>query len=191
MAEDGLTGDVLAAHFRAMAKNNLWSNHRLHTACASLSDAEYRAERTSFFPSIHLTLNHILTVDWYYTDALEGGGLGMALYVDPTPFAQLADLRAAQSKADRRLLGFCAALTPAALAATAVLDRGEGVRFEERAHAVLAHLFVHQIHHRGQVHAMLAGTPVAPPQLDEFFLDQDLPLRTAELASLGIEGMKR
>ena len=37
----------------------------------------------------------------------------------------------------------------------------------------LAHLFNHQTHHRGQVHAMLAGTGVPPPQLDEFFLDWD------------------
>ena len=95
MADDGLTADGLAAHFRAMAQNNLWSNHRLYTACAGLTEQDYRAERTSFFPSILLTLNHILTVDWYYTDALEGGGLGMTLYADPTPFAQLADLRAA------------------------------------------------------------------------------------------------
>jgi uncharacterized damage-inducible protein DinB len=51
---------------------------------------------------------------------------------------------------------------------------------------VLAHLFQHDIHHRGQVHAMLAGTRVAPPQLDEFFLAQDAPLRAAELEALGL-----
>ena len=42
-----------------------------------------------------------------------------------------------------------------------------------RSDALLPHLFQHQIHHRGQAHAMLAGTGVAPPQLDEFFLDWD------------------
>ena len=178
----------LADHHRAMARNNLWSNHRLYDACAALPDAEYHAERTSFFPSIHATLNHILTVDWYYTDALEGGGRGPAAYADPVPFAHLVDLRAAQAEVDRRLLAFCEALTPAALGARIVLDRGGGVRFTESAGAVLAHLFVHQIHHRGQVHAMLAGTSVAPPQLDEFFLEMDRPLRAAELAALGIKG---
>jgi hypothetical protein len=30
-----------------------------------------------------------------------------------------------------------------------------------------AHLFQHQIHHRGQAHAMLSGTSAAPPQLGE------------------------
>jgi uncharacterized damage-inducible protein DinB len=38
----------------------------------------------------------------------------------------------------------------------------------------LAHFFNHQTHHRGQVHGMLSGTPVAPPPLDLiYFLRQD------------------
>ena len=175
---------MLVAHYRSMARNNAWSNHRLFAACARLPDAEYRAERTSFFPSIHLTLNHILIVDWYYLDALEGGGRGSALYADPTPFAELPALRAAQVDADRRLVTYTEALTPERLAGPVILER-EGVRHAETASAVLAHLFVHQIHHRGQVHAMLAGTAIEPPQLDEFFLAEDAPRRTAELVALG------
>jgi uncharacterized damage-inducible protein DinB len=52
--------------------------------------------------------------------------------------------------------------------------------------AVLEHLFQHQIHHRGQAHAMLSGTRVKPPQLDEFFLAQDEPLRRHELLALAL-----
>jgi uncharacterized damage-inducible protein DinB len=46
------------------------------------------------------------------------------------------------------------------------------------------HLFQHDLHQRGPVHAMPAGTDVAPPQLDEFFLQQDAPLRTDDLCAL-------
>jgi uncharacterized damage-inducible protein DinB len=176
---------MLVDHFQAMARNNAWSNHRLHGACARLSDTEYRAERTSFFPSIHLTLNHILIVDWYYLDALESGGRGCALYADPTPCAHFAALHEAQVEADRRLVAYTRALTPDRLARPVILEREGGVRHPEATHAVLAHLFVHQIHHRGQVHAMLAGTSVEPPQLDEFFLEEDASRRAAELAALG------
>jgi uncharacterized damage-inducible protein DinB len=42
---------------------------------------------------------------------------------------------------------------------------------------VLAHLFNHQAHHRGQAHAMLASTEVAPPTLD---LVAYWPLEAAE-----------
>jgi hypothetical protein len=51
--------------------------------------------------------------------------------------------------------------------------------------STLAHLFMHQTHHRGQVHAMLSGTAITPPQLDEFLLPADAPLRVAEMAALG------
>ena len=49
------------------------------------------------------------------------------------------------------------------------MDRGDHVDTDIAAR-VLAHLFMHQTHHRGQAHAMLSGTPVRPPQLDEFLL---------------------
>ncbi len=64
---------------RRMAHNNAWANLRLHRAISQLTDAEYRAERTSFFPSLHLTLVHTLFVDRYDLDALEGGGRGAAI----------------------------------------------------------------------------------------------------------------
>lgn len=179
---------MLAQHFRAMARNNAWSNHRLLQACARLSEADYRAPRTSFFPSIALTLNHILVVDWYYLDALEGGGRALEIYALPDePCATLADLTEEQRAADRRLIAFCDRLDEDGLGRIAVLVRPGGARYPERVQDVLAHLFVHQIHHRGQVHAMLAGTPAAPPQLDEFFLAQDAPLRAEEFEALGFE----
>jgi hypothetical protein len=34
---------------------------------------------------------------------------------------------------------------------------------------------------------MLSATSVAPPQLDEFFLADEAPLRVAELAELGLD----
>ncbi|RZI68452.1 MAG: damage-inducible protein DinB [Pseudomonas sp.] len=57
--------------------------------------------------------------------------------------------------------------------------RATGV-IPERVDRLLLHLFQHQIHHRGQVHGMLSGTRISPPQLDEFYLDGDLPLRAAD-----------
>jgi uncharacterized damage-inducible protein DinB len=180
---------MLDDHFRAMARNNAWSNHRLLAACGRLSSDAYFAPRTSFFPSIHLTLNHILIVDWYYIDALEAGGLGPQAYADETPCADFVALEAAQRDADRRLIAWCDAADEACLAAPVTLVRAAGKRHEERAAEVLAHLFIHQIHHRGQVHAMLSGSDVPPPQLDEFFLRQDAHLRADELAELARRGL--
>jgi uncharacterized damage-inducible protein DinB len=170
--------------FRAMAYNNAWANHRLLTACAALTQAEFEAPRTGFFGSIRASLNHILIVDWFYVDALEGGALGPAAWADPVPFPTVARLQTAQAAVDRRLIAWCEALGETGADRIVRVHRGERVQ-SERADRLLMHIFEHQIHHRGQVHAMLSGTSVAPPQLDEFFSIAEAPLRAAEFAELG------
>ena len=90
----------------------------------------------------------------------------------PTPTSPARALRIAQAASDRRLVAFCDRLRPPTSTPRRRRPRRRGI-VPERTDALLAHLFQHQIHHRGQAHAMLAGTPVPPPQLDEFFLDFD------------------
>jgi len=177
----------LAEHFCAMARNNAWANYRLLEACAQLSVDAYCAPRTSFFPSIELTLNHILSVDWYYLDVLDNGGRRWReLYaLRDVPCESFADLWREQDAADRRLIRFCDRLAEDSLDQTLILHRPSDRRYPERTQDLLAHLFQHDIHHRGQVHAMLAGTTAAPPQLDEFFLAQDADLRAGDLRALG------
>ena len=46
---------------------------------------DFAAARTSFFPSIQLTVQHILEVDRYYLDALEQGGEGQGVFDRPPP----------------------------------------------------------------------------------------------------------
>ena len=172
--------------FERMAHNNAWANHRLHAAVAQLADADHRAPRTSFFPSLHLTLAHILYVDLYYVASLEGHPVPDrdAHWAQNDRFDEsgtFAELRAAQIDVDRRLIATAAAAAPAIVE----LPRAHGMTREPR-ELVLLHLFQHQVHHRGQAHAMLAGTRVTPPQLDDFFLEQDLPLRAHELRALGL-----
>jgi uncharacterized damage-inducible protein DinB len=65
------------------------------------------------------------------------------------------------------------------------MDRGEGKVQRDRAGHVLAHVFMHQTHHRGQVHSMLSGTAVKPPQLDEFLMPSDARFRVSDMAALG------
>lgn len=175
---------TLSGTFRAMARNNAWCNHRLLAAVARLDQAAFEAPRTGFFPSPRKTLNHILILDHFYVDALEGGVLGPAAWADEEPCATVAALQAAQSSVDRRLIAHCDGLADADLAREVRVHRG--TRFQaERQDRLLLHLFLHQIHHRGQTHAMLSDTDVKPPQLDEFYSIAEAPLRAAEFEQLG------
>jgi len=177
----------LLEHFSRMAGNSLWSNDRLYRAVLAFKSGEFEAPRTSFFPSIKETLNHILAVDLLYLDMLEEGGVGASVFDDFVPFDHAAKLAQAQAAFDLRLLDFCKHLSSGDLDRRVITDRREDGMIPERIGDLLAHLFIHQIHHRGQVHAMLSGTSVKPPQLDEFFLDYDLKLRREEVARLGLD----
>ena len=171
--------------YRKLAQNNCLANHRLLTACLGLEPGEFEATRTSFFPSLKATLNHILTIDWFYVDALEGGTLGPQAWDPEEPFDAILPLMAAQQAVDQRLLAVVAGLrSDDDLAAPTHIHRTAGVKVD-RTDDVLMHLFMHQTHHRGQVHAMLTGSSVAPPQLDEFFMSGDQRFRTGDLAALG------
>jgi uncharacterized damage-inducible protein DinB len=170
--------------YRAMAYNNAWANHRLLTACERLTPVDFAATRTSFFPSLAATLNHNLVVDWFYVDALEGGDLGPRAWEVRIPHPAIADLKREQANVDRRLIAACEALTDESLGTNVHVHRRTRVQVERR-DRLLLHLFQHQVHHRGQAHAMLAGTPVKPPQLDEFFSIGEAPLRAEEFAELG------
>ena len=159
--------------YRALAHNNWWANHRLLSACAGLSEAEFTAPRIGFFPSLAATLNHILTVDRFYVGAMER----LAAAPEPEPCKTVAALREAQEAVDLRLI---AVVDGGDLHRVINLHRPSGIQ-RERLDRLLLHLFQHQIHHRGQAHAMLSGTSVRPPQLDEFFLAAD---GSAECATL-------
>lgn len=169
---------------RKLAQNNHLANRRLLTACLALQPGEFDAVRVSFFPSLKATLSHILTVDWFYVDALEGGTLGPKAWDPEEPFDAIGPLMAAQLAVDQRLLAFVSGLTDAGLAAETRVQRTGRVQIE-RTDDLLLHLFMHQTHHRGQVHAMLAGTSVKPPQLDEFLTASDFRDRIEDLAALG------
>jgi uncharacterized damage-inducible protein DinB len=182
----------LSRHFLSMAYNNAWANHRLLKACALLSQPDFVAHRTGFFPSIMATLNHNLTVDWFYIDAFdrelrnEPPHPNVMTFFDPEePFNTCADLQREQRLADQRLIAYCAQLTDDTLHRPVTILRPRGTQRETRTR-LLGHVFQHQIHHRGQAHAMLSGTPVAPPQLDEFFSEFDAALRADDLAEMGL-----
>lgn len=186
----------IAHHFQTMAYNNAWANYRLLKACSCLSQTEFLAARTSFFPSIKATLNHILTVDRYYIDALERGTKDQPpndrpwIFFEPEePFDTCTELQTAQSEADKRLILLCKRLTDELVDQPIRIPRSHGIQTELLSR-LLAHLFQHQIHHRGQAHAMLAGTSVQPPQLDEFFCSNEANLRDDDFRQLGFSELE-
>ncbi len=175
----------LARVLSIQAHANRLANRRLQAALSNLSTSELHARRTSFFPTIIGTLNHLLAVDRYYIAALHGEPDMEAQYRRFAPHDELAPYASAQDASDQKLIAFCDQLDDAGVNAEVAMDRGEGKVQRDLAGYVLAHLFMHQTHHRGQVHSMLSGTHVKPPQLDEFLMPSDAPFRVMEMSALG------
>lgn len=174
---------TLEDSLRIQAHANRLINHRLHTAMAALDAAEFHAPRVGFFPSLAATLNHILGVDLYYVAALEGDVAADRQWEIFVPAPTLAELAQRQADVDMRLM----AVAPLDPAREVAMPRPRGQVQRDRACAVLLHLFMHQHHHRGQVHAMLSSTPLQPPQLDEFMMPSEAHLRAADMAALGFD----
>ncbi|MCK1790413.1 DinB family protein [Pseudomonas violetae] len=181
---------TLSHHLLTMAYQNAWANYRLAKAWGRLSPGELAAPRVSFFPSLTATLNHILTCDWFYVDALERELRSddphpdcQVFFRGHAPCATTAELQREQALVDRRLIAYCEQMRDGDLGKIVTIAR-ETPQHDSRLR-MLSHLFEHQIHHRGQVHSMLSATSVEPPQLDEFFCAGEAGLRAEDFAELG------
>ena len=174
----------LPGYLRIQAHANALSNHRLGQALLGLADSRLAGAAHQLLPQPGATLDHILAVDHYYIGALHGEPQLRESYAAFQPSAGAAEWLRRQRDSDLRLVAFCAGLDAARIDAWVDLPRQDHVQ-RDRAGHVLAHLFNHQTHHRGQVHAMLAGTALPPPQLDEFMMPSEAHLRRADMQALG------
>ncbi len=153
-------------HFLTFARYNAWANARLYEACAGLSEEDYFATRdAAFFGSIHGTLNHILVGDRAWMRRLTDEGETPSA-LDQELFPTLDALRPARQAEDARILAFVERLDEAGLARTVSYQSMIGGGDARTVSTILAHLFNHQTHHRGQAHALLSETGSEPPPLD-------------------------
>jgi uncharacterized damage-inducible protein DinB len=155
----------LSEHFRLLGRYNRIANENLYTACAALSDSEYRKERFGSFGSVHRTLNHILLGDRIWMSRLEGGGattppLGTILYED------FPSLRLARVAEDERIEKFLAEMQTDFLGRSLTYVNSAGLTFRDPVPLAIAHMFNHATHHRGQIHVMLSHAGIKPPSLD-------------------------
>ncbi len=153
-------------HFPTLARFNGWANERLYGAVATLSDEVYRRDSKAYFGSVHATLNHILVVDRSWTGWIEGRDR-RSRSLDQILYNSFSALRDARREEDGHLVALVESLTAA--------DFDRRIRFrptggqeegEAKAWQILATVFNHQTHHRGQVHALLTQAGVTPPPLD-------------------------
>lgn len=156
---------------RTLARYNAWQNDSIFAAATTLDDAARRALRGAFFGSIHATLNHLLWADRMWLSRLgrgkaPGGGIAgsVALY------AEWDALCAARRAMDAEILDWAEALSEGEVVGDLAWYSGATGRDMIRPRALcVLHMFNHQTHHRGQVHAMLTAAGAVPGPTDLAF----------------------
>lgn len=158
-------------HYALMARYNRWMNEKLYAICADIPDAERKKDRGAFFKSMHGTLNHLLFGDVVWMarfQSLEGPGR----IIDEL-HADFGELRAAREVMDARIIEWAATLTPQWLAAplrwTSNVDRKTRTL---PAWTLVAQLFNHQTHHRGQLTTLLFQYGIDPGVTDVPFMPE-------------------
>ena len=163
----------MKTYFERMARYNRWANRRLYGAVAQLDPEEFTAPRSGFFPSIAKTLNHLVVADRIWLGRFTGK-LSDHKSLDDVPYDDFAALTAAREAEDQRIIAFTRDLAQLLIDANFDYKNTAGEPKSAPMSAVLAHFFNHQTHHRGQTHAMLSSTRVAPPSLDiGYFIYED------------------
>jgi uncharacterized damage-inducible protein DinB len=162
------------AHFALLADYGLWANRRLIAGLAPLDDAAWHADQGLFFKSIHLTLNHNLVVEQLWVGRLVGEawrGGGLDAVQDPTRAGLIAKLLAQGERVKAAMQAL-----PDPLPARIQYQTTEGKPMDVPLAPVLAHIFNHGTHHRGQVTAAAQRLGLTVQELDipYFLADADL-----------------
>jgi uncharacterized damage-inducible protein DinB len=158
-------GAVMKPYLDMMAGYNRWANRRLYAAAAAMDDSAYRADGGAFFGSVHRTLNHLLVTDRIWMRRVTGAG-DAPDRLDMILFDALRELTAARVAEDERIVGIVDALSEEALAGRITYRTiTNPTQITQPLAPALLHVFNHQTHHRGQVHALmtqLAGRDFTP-----------------------------
>lgn len=159
---------ITVSYARTMAAYNREMNGRLYAAAGRLPDAERRRDRGAFWDSIQGTFSHLLWADIMWMSRLDGWQApGVNLGDSAGAFPEFEPMAARRVEADAGIATWAAGLSDDWFDADLTWTSGAaGCEITMPRGLVVAHVFNHQTHHRGQVHAMLTAAGEATGATD-------------------------
>jgi len=159
-----------------MARYNAWQNRQLMRIVDAMDDDALRAERGAFFGSIFGTLNHLLWGDTIWMSrfcadvAAPSVGIPDSTAFTPTPSVWNAE----RFRLDGRMRIWADTLRNVELGGDLAWYSGAMGRDMRMPVALcIVHMFNHQTHHRGQIHAMLTAAGQHAPTSDLFIMPDE------------------
>jgi uncharacterized damage-inducible protein DinB len=159
---------ITPAYVQTMAAYNAEMNRRIYAAAGKLTDAERNEDRRLFWGSLHGTLNHLLWGDRVWMARFAGWPKpGQAMKQSTRLYADFAELAAARVEADAAISAWAAGVEQRWLDEDLTWFSGAMQREMRLPRSLLVtHMFNHQTHHRGQVHAALTWFGQDPGDTD-------------------------
>ena len=159
---------------KTMARYNRWQNASLYAAADSLSDDDRRKDRGAYFKSIHATFSHLLWADHIWLSRFSDAPRPSTPLSESSSYRDDWDsLKHDRLACDEKLSAWAAAVTDDWLAGDLIwrssLMQSEITRPKW---LVVSHIFNHQTHHRGQIHAMLTAAGAKPQGTDLIMMER-------------------
>ena len=153
--------------FRLFAEYNQLMNQRIYSAAAQLSEEELSKDCGAFFKSVLGTLNHIMVGDivWLKRFSTHSSSQTSLSYVeslekpkslDSFIYSNLSDLEKERVKIDEAMIQWIENLSEQSIAECISYENMAGKSFQKQYSSLISHLFLHQIHHRGQVTTLIS-----------------------------------
>lgn len=161
---------------KTLAKYNRWQNESIFQAASTLSVDERKLDRGAFFGSIHATLSHLLWGDQIWMQRFAGTRKPAVSSIAESAAMvdNWNDLQTQRHEFDKQIVKWSKQITPEFLAGDLQWFSGALKKDVRKPTGMLvAHMFNHQTHHRGQVHAMITAAGANPDDTDLFAMPED------------------
>jgi len=167
---------ITPLYCQTMARYNAWQNNGVRDIVARMDIADLTKDRGAFFGSIMGTLNHLLWGDIRWMSRFDGGdSTDLPIAKSDTLTATPAIWAQDRIQMDARITLWAQNVDAETLNGDLQwLPVGQADPMATPMGLCATHLFNHQTHHRGQVHAMLTEAGQTPLPTDLPFMPEDI-----------------
>jgi uncharacterized damage-inducible protein DinB len=148
---------------RKLLEYNESVRHRYFESFTRLSWEEFIANREASFHSIRNIFVHTLGAMDYWLDFLQRENLHSKRKYDE--YRTFEEVRAYMEHVEKRMLGYLDSLLAGGFSKTYVATCEDDKPIEITAEDVLIHVFEEEVHHRGELIALLWQMNVEPPAM--------------------------
>jgi uncharacterized damage-inducible protein DinB len=150
---------------------NVWANHRLMRAAATLSVDDFKRDRLgASHGGVRGTLAHIMAAEWIWLERWKG--VSPSRLLDEGEFADVVALRDRWALIEGHREEWFRPLREDSLAETVRYRNTEGVAQEAPLWMLVQHVLNHSTYHRGQDSLLLRAAGARPGSTDLVFWDR-------------------